>query len=149
GLSAPDFKVTENGVPQTIAFCEFQKLDNTSPLPTLPRPTTPEALRLTRNQISSEPPGDLRYKDRRLLALYFDLTAMPVPDQIRSMEAARRSIATGMPPPDVAAILAFYKGSVHVSHAFTADRAELNEGMDALVASQSENPDSTAGDESD
>ncbi len=29
GLTAKDFVVTENGVPQTIAFCEYQKLDNT------------------------------------------------------------------------------------------------------------------------
>src|SRR5262245_3015950 len=28
GLKAEDFKVTENGVPQTIKFCEFQKLSD-------------------------------------------------------------------------------------------------------------------------
>ena len=27
GLTAKDFTVTEDGVPQTISFCEFQKLD--------------------------------------------------------------------------------------------------------------------------
>ena len=29
GLTAKDFTVTEDGVPQTISFCEFQKLDET------------------------------------------------------------------------------------------------------------------------
>src|SRR3974390_3337907 len=29
GLTAKDFVVTENGVPQEIKFCEFQQLDNT------------------------------------------------------------------------------------------------------------------------
>src|SRR6266478_5937968 len=29
GLTAKDFVVTENGVPQTIRFCEFQKLQET------------------------------------------------------------------------------------------------------------------------
>jgi hypothetical protein len=27
GLTAKDFVITENGVPQTISFCEFQRLD--------------------------------------------------------------------------------------------------------------------------
>ena len=27
GLTGADFSVTENGVPQTVRFCEFQKLD--------------------------------------------------------------------------------------------------------------------------
>src|SRR5213075_280165 len=31
GLTAKDFTVTENGQPQTISFCEFQKLDEEAP----------------------------------------------------------------------------------------------------------------------
>ena len=45
--------------------------------------------RLARTQIAPEAPGDLRYRDRRLLALYFDLTAMPVPDQFARLAAAK------------------------------------------------------------
>src|SRR5215813_14225098 len=55
GLTAKDFTVTEDGKPQTITFCEFQKLSDT-PLaaPTAPPPTppTPAAVAaVTRNQI--------------------------------------------------------------------------------------------------
>ena len=31
GLTAKDFTITEDGVPQTISFCEFQKLDERRP----------------------------------------------------------------------------------------------------------------------
>src|SRR6185436_19147368 len=41
GLTAKDFIITENGVPQTISFSEYQKLDDTPGLPILaPRPET-------------------------------------------------------------------------------------------------------------
>ena len=36
------------------------------------------APRLAKSSISPEQPGDVRYKDRRLIALYFDLSSMPV-----------------------------------------------------------------------
>src|SRR5262249_26077409 len=51
GLKADDFKVTENGVAQTIKFCEFQKFQDDEPagapaaaapaFPAPPKPTTP------------------------------------------------------------------------------------------------------------
>ena len=31
GLTAKDFTITEDGVPQTISFCEFQKLEEVAP----------------------------------------------------------------------------------------------------------------------
>src|ERR1700686_3107725 len=75
GLTAKDFTVTEDGVPQTIRFFEFQKLDQ--PAEALPAPAefpTGRDLpqRLTHTQIAPESPGESRFKDHRLLALYFD-----------------------------------------------------------------------------
>src|SRR5580704_13493494 len=79
GLTAKDFTVTEDGVPQTIRFCEQQTLPST-PSNAPVTPSGPEEIklynRLARTQISPEIPGDVRYKDHRLLALYFDMTAM-------------------------------------------------------------------------
>src|SRR3978361_199250 len=64
GLKAKDFIVTEDGVPQNIAFLEFQKLEeNVVPLP----PTGPAlpVPRLAKATIAPEKPGDLKYTDRR------------------------------------------------------------------------------------
>src|SRR5712692_5857161 len=91
GLTAKDFTVTEDGKPQTIAFVEYQKLPD-SPALELPVISSSGTAvpRLTRTQISAERPGEVRYRDRRLLALYFDMTAMPPPDQIRALAAAQK-----------------------------------------------------------
>src|ERR1700689_3008884 len=76
GLTAKDFTITEDGKPQTIAFFEYQKLPD-GPAP--PEPARTEQItvfdRLAKTQIAVEPPGGIRYRDRRLLALYFDMTA--------------------------------------------------------------------------
>ena len=91
GLTAKDFTVTEDGVPQTIKFCEHQEsAEDSEPLP--PRRRTTRTITiyktLDRTQIAPESPGDTQYKDRRLLALYFDMTAMPPQDQMRALAAA-------------------------------------------------------------
>jgi hypothetical protein len=69
GLTAKDFSVTENGVPQTLSFCEHQELP-TSPGAAPAKPTGPESIRvydtLSRTRITTERPGNLRYHDRRL-----------------------------------------------------------------------------------
>ncbi|HEY6250016.1 MAG TPA: VWA domain-containing protein, partial [Candidatus Angelobacter sp.] len=74
GLTARDFTVTEDGVPQEIRFCERQQLPQT-PSDAPPIQTNPEDIKIYRelphNQISPETPGKQKYRDRRLLALYF------------------------------------------------------------------------------
>jgi len=82
GLTAKDFVVTEDGVVQTVSFCEYQKMQEAAPVaPVAPAPApvvADQVAPVTRGQIAPERPGDVRYKDRRLLALYFDMSAMPV-----------------------------------------------------------------------
>src|SRR5438128_2595896 len=81
GLTAKDFQLTEDGKPQTIAFVEHQTLPETPATPIAFSTSVAAVPRLTRTQIAAEKPGDIRYRDRRLLALYFDFSAMPPPDQ--------------------------------------------------------------------
>ena len=99
GLTAKDFTVTEDGVPQTIKFFEFQKLTEAAGAPRRALAARPAARRrprrppsVTQNQIAPETPGDIRYRDRRLLALYFDMSAMPPPDQLRAFAAAQKFV---------------------------------------------------------
>ena len=128
GLTAKDFTLTENGVPQTISFCEPQKLPQT-PLAAPPAPQQPENItiydKLSRTRITTETPGKLRYNDRRLLALYFDMTAMPPADQLRALGAAKKFIRTQMTAADRVAILRYSGGSVDVLQDFTDDRNRL------------------------
>jgi VWFA-related protein len=140
GLVAKDFVVTEDGEPQTISFVEFQQLsDRTSEAPVSAGHADPSAIVVplsspaTQGQIVAPAPGDTRYSDRRLLVLYFDLTAMPPADQARAYAAALRFIDTEMRASDLLAIMTFGGGAVRVKQDFTNDRAQLRDVMQTLI----------------
>jgi VWFA-related protein len=143
GLKASDFTVTEDGQPQTVSFLEVQTFEDTStPLPEHTGVAIPFP-KYTKGSISPEPPGDIRYRDRRLLALYFDLAGMQLPDQLRAYEAARKFVRTQMTPSDLVAIMAFMDGSVQVMQDFTGDRDRLLSVIETLVVGEDENAIST------
>jgi VWFA-related protein len=149
GLTAKDFTVTEDGAPQVIRFFELQKLPevpDAAPATDAGRPTLLE--KLPHTQVSPEKPGNIRYSDRRLLALYFDMSAMPPPDQLRALSAAKRFIRTQMTPADLVAIMAFSGGAVQVMQDFTADRDRLLSIIETMIVGESEDAMATA-DEAD
>ncbi|MFI4980933.1 MAG: VWA domain-containing protein, partial [Nevskiales bacterium] len=143
GLGAKDFTITEDGVPQAIAFCEYQKLvDDAEPAPAEP-PPAPGAPTVIHSQIAAETPGKLQYRDRRLLAIYFDMTAMPVPDQLRAVAAAHKFIGRQMQSPDLVAIIGYTGGALKVMQDFTSDRSLLNQAIDTLIAGEGLGNDET------
>jgi VWFA-related protein len=149
GLTKEDFIVTEDGAPQTIAFFEYQKLPE-APAAAIKTETTPAAVipfaKLPKMQIAPERPGDIRYRDKRLLVLYFDLVAMPIPDQLRALEAAQKFVRTQMTPADLMAIMTFDNGAVQVLQDFTDDRERLLSIVETLAVGEDE--DATATDAS-
>jgi VWFA-related protein len=139
GLTAKDFTLTEDGVPQMIRFCEQQTLPSAiSDVPITP--AGPEDIklynRLARTQIVPESPGDVRYKDHRLLAMYFDMTAMRPADQLRALSAAEKFIRTQMTTADLVSIMRYSGGSVDVLQDFTADRNRLLSILETLVVGE-------------
>jgi len=128
GLTDKDFTVTEDGAPQTIKFFEFQKLPGLATRPDVQLAEPVKAIpmaKLPTSQIEPEKPGDVHYRDRRLLAIYFDLSAMPIGDQLRAFDAARKFITTQMTPSDLLALMRYQGGAVQVMQDFTADRDRL------------------------
>ena len=139
GLTAKDFIVTEDGVAQKVRFCEPQSMPSAhSDVPLTP--SGPEDIkiynRLARTQITPEAPGDVRYKDHRLLALYFDMTAMRPADQLRALAAAEKFIRTQMTTADFVSIMRYSGGSVDVLQDFTADRNRLLSILETLVVGE-------------
>src|SRR6267142_981418 len=128
GLTDKDFTVTEDGVPQTIRVFEFQRLEDT-PTPASPGGAARPAVELVQpkipTQITPPPAGDSRYRDRRLLVLFFDLMNVSPPDQLRAFTAADKFIRTQMKVPDLVAIMSFAGGSVKVLQDFTNDQDAL------------------------
>jgi VWFA-related protein len=151
GLSAKDFSVTEDGVPQAIRFCEHQELPETLGAAPVAR-SGPENIKiyheLARTRISPEAPGNIRYKDRRLLALYFDMTAMPPADQLRGLAAAQKFIRTQMTSADLVSILRYTGGAVDVLQDFTDDRNRLLSIIETLIVGEGQGSDESTDDAS-
>ena len=157
GLTAKDFTVTEDGKPQEVKFCEFQKLSD-DPLPELPDKPAPAPAKtenapkpvapVVQQAIAPERPGDIRYRDRRLIALYFDMSAMPIPDQLRALAAAQKFIRTQMTGPDLMAIMVYNEGNIQILQDFTGDRDQLNAAVDKLIVGEGQGFDEDAADES-
>ncbi len=150
GLKAEDFVVTEDGKPQTISFCQYQNLPDTpadAPSTPLIRRDT-EVAAVTATQISPEAPGDLRYKDRRLLSIYFDMSAMPQADQLRALDAAEKFVKTQMAAPDLMAIMEYTGGAVKVMQDFTDDRERLLTVINTIIAGEAQGFDEDAMDAS-
>jgi VWFA-related protein len=139
GLTARDFALTEDGVPQTIRFCEHQNIDtDAQPLPALTPDNEQLTLykRLNRTQITPENSGSTRYKNRRLLALYFDMSTMDPADQLRALGAAETFLRTQMTSADLVSILRYQGGSVDILQDFTADRSKLLSILQTLIVGE-------------
>jgi VWFA-related protein len=137
GLKTSDFVLTEDGVVQSIAFLEFQKLEEIQPAPVLVERAN-AIPRLAHSAISAERPLDLKYANRRLLALYFDMSAMPPPDQIRAITAAQDFIRKQMQPADLVAIMKYAGDEVLVHEDFTSDRERLLGTLETMIIGEDE-----------
>jgi VWFA-related protein len=139
GLTLKDFAITEDGAPQIVKFAEHQQLPaDVTPLPK-PAPGSENITiynRLSRTDISAETPGNIRYKDRRLMALYFDMSAMPPADQMRSLSAAEKFIRENMTPNDLVCLLRYSGGSVDVLQDFSDDRNHLLSILETMVVGE-------------
>lgn len=144
GLTANDFVLTEDGESQTIAQVAFQRVDldpaSDRPLPPALTPPPPRAARsapAVQPAIAGSAGGAIRYQDRRLIVLYFDLSSMPPPDQMRAFTAARKYLAEQIRPQDLVAVLTFQNGAVRVKTDFSGDRRALQEVVETLIYGES------------
>jgi VWFA-related protein len=139
GLTAKDFTVTEDGAPQTIRFCEQQNLAEQEKL-VVPSSTDAEQIKiykqLSRTQVAPEAPDNSRYKNHRLLALYFDMSAMRPADQLRALGAAEKFLRTQITTVDLVALMRYQGGSVDILQDFTADRNKLLSILETMVVGE-------------
>jgi VWFA-related protein len=148
GLTAKDFTITEDGIAQKVSFAEYQELPTAPP----PAPAKPEPEnikiynRLAISQIAPEQPGSIKYKDKRLISIYFDLTSMPPGDKVRALAAAEKFVRTQMTTADVVSILRYAGSSVDVLQDFTADKDRLLSIMETLIVGENQQPDDTSDD---
>jgi VWFA-related protein len=150
-LKASDFVLTEDGVPQAISFVEYQEIAPLASAPQPPPPANPlvaTAPPVTSFQIAPEAPGDTKYHDHRLVALYFDRSTMGPPDQLRALQAALDFINEQMDPSVMMAVMTYDGTAVRVIQDFTGDRAQVIAAVNKLVAALSEGLDESSNDDS-
>jgi VWFA-related protein len=130
GLKINDFTVTEDGKPQQVKVFEFQKLEeDVLPEPAAPAPAAapaaapppPTVAPAVQTTITPARPGEIKYKDKRLLVLYFDFQGMPPDDQVRVQQNALKFLKTQMTGSDLVALMS-YAGELKVLQDFTEDR---------------------------
>lgn len=123
GLTKDDFVLLENGKPQTISVFDFQKID------AAPAPAPPQLQERAEPKAAApapEPEGRQKYRDRRLLVLYFDWGSLPPADQVRAKEAAGKFIREQMTPADLVSVVSF-SSKLKVDQEFTSDKDLLLE----------------------
>jgi VWFA-related protein len=159
GLTSKDFIITEDGKPQEVKICEFQQLEETAaPAEVAPKPAPAAAPKteepkpvaaksVVATQIAPEKPGDIKYKDRRLLVMFFDMTSMPIQDQFRAQTAAQKFLKTQMTKSDLMAIMSF-SSDVKVIEDFTDDRDQLAKDIKNLTIGEGQGFDATNADDS-
>ncbi|HPT25789.1 MAG TPA: VWA domain-containing protein [Bryobacteraceae bacterium] len=123
-LTANDFAVVEDGKPQKISVFEFQRL-NAPPAAepvTVERAPAPDAaqsqLRTRAQQIME---NAKRFRDRRLIVLFFDMSSLETIDQVRALQSAEEYVRTKMAPEDVVSVMSFGT-SLKTVQEFTADK---------------------------
>jgi VWFA-related protein len=128
GLKKEDFIVTENGKPQTISVFDFQEL--TRPPDQKPTGTVaelkeaPAATPTAAAPVQASPEGRARFRDRRLLILFFDWSSLQPADQVRAKDAAEKFLKEQMTPADLVEVATF--GSrLKIEQEFTNDKDVL------------------------
>ena len=80
--------------------------------------------------------------------MYFDMSSMPVPDQIRAMDAAQRFIKTQMTAADMMCIMHVRGRRVQVAQDFTSDRERLLGIIQTMIVGDGEGFDGSTNDAS-
>jgi VWFA-related protein len=138
-LTVNDFIVTEDNEPQDIAFIQYQRLDDLVALPALAFvqgggvAPAPDLLSLVQPGITAPPAGDERFRNRRLIILFFDLSEPPGPDQEHMFTGALTYLGEQMTAADLVAIMTYRGGAVRVKQDFTDDRATLARVIDVIA----------------
>jgi VWFA-related protein len=140
GLTADDFVVTEDNEPQDIAFVEYQRLDSLQRLPAMEtlqvenaRSAATEVSSIVTPGITVPPSGDGRFRNRRLIILFFDLSNPYNAAQERMFNGATAYMDGQMTEADLVAILTYRGGAVRVKQDFTDDRRKLANVLDVLA----------------
>jgi VWFA-related protein len=135
GLKPENFTILEDNKPQKIVSFDVENVDAVPALNVAQAKPVPDAATGAANPATANSPAQVasqfQFKDRRLIVLFFDLSAME-PDEIdHAVTSAEHYLDAQMAPADLVSIVSL-GSSLLVNQDFTADRVLLKKQLDAF-----------------
>jgi VWFA-related protein len=142
-LKKEDFTLFEDGKKQEISTLDFENVDELATAGAAEATVSGSAGPGTLLRAGKKAPPTLDARDRRLILLFFDFSAMD-PEQIdRSVEAAKKFVQTKMQPADLMGLVSLAT-NMRVDLDFTDDRAKLTAALSAYTSGQGQGFDNGA-----
>src|SRR5216684_1744876 len=134
-LKKGDLTLFEDGKKQEISTFDFENVDDLAAAGAAEATVSGAAEQGALLRSGKKAPASLDARDRRLILLFFDFSAME-PEQIdRSVEAAKKFVGTKMQPADLIALVSLAT-NMHVDLDFTDDKPKLLAALTAYNSGQ-------------
>ena len=129
GLKPEDFTILEDNKPQKVVSFDVENVDAVPPPDVAQAKPLPESTATPANPPTPAANAAAQFKDRRLIVLFFDLSAME-PDEIdHAVTSAEHYVDTQMAPADLVSIVSL-GSSLLVNQDFTTDHALLKKQLE-------------------
>jgi VWFA-related protein len=122
GLKKEDFTLLEDGKKQDVSSFDYENVNELSTA--RPAGATVSGTAETGSLLTPTTPASLDARDRRLMLFFFDFSAMQPEDIDRSVEAAKKFVATKMEPADLVAMVSLAT-KLNLDLDFTDDRTKI------------------------
>src|SRR6267154_2697952 len=134
-LKKGDFTLFEDGKKQEVSTFDFENVDDLAAAGAAEATVSGTAEQGALLRPGKKTPASLDARDRRLILLFFDFSAME-PEQIdRSVEAAKKFVGTKMQPADLIALVSLAT-NMHVDLDFTDDKPKVLAALTAYNSGQ-------------
>jgi len=131
GMKPEDFTILEDNKAQKIVSFDVENVDALPAQEVVQAKPLPEAASSPTSPAAAATDTSAQFKDRRLIVLFFDLSAME-PDEIdRAVTSAEKYVDTQMAPADLVSIVSL-GSSLLVNQDFTTDHALLKKQLQAF-----------------
>lgn len=131
GLRADQFEITDNGKPvkiSTFTYSDIEHMATAGPEST----TAPMVIPVDTPVGTSSEAAMEKVRDRRMIALFFDMTSMETDDISRAHDAALKFLKQQMSPADLVAVIRL-SSSLKVLANFTNDRATIQKAINLIM----------------
>src|SRR6266700_2417139 len=129
-LKKEDFTLLEDGKKQEISTFDFENVDQMETAGVAEAATSGVAGQGTLLRSGKKAPPSLDARDRRLILLFFDFSAMDPEQTDRSVDAAKKFVGTKMQPADLMAVVSLAT-NMRVGLDFTDDKTKLLAALSA------------------